>query len=288
MKKKLEKQSPKRSTGKPKQHSTRRRPNGGESGAQRPRSELKLLRPDSLLLYGRNSVEAALENRSRECLRLFVTDKALSALKNVNLSAHAQDKLRACAKAPLPAVEDFPHSIPADAPHQGILLEVRPLNAPHIEELMPIEGVTNIILMLDQVTDPHNVGACMRSAAAFGARALITQDRNSPDESGVLARSAAGGLEALPWHKATNLAQTLETLKDQGYWSVGLDGHCDQDLRSLNIGKNIVLVMGSEGRGLRPLIRKNCDMIAKIPMSGAIESLNVSNAAAIALYELSQ
>lgn len=232
-------------------------------------------------LFGRNSVEAALKNPHRDCVRLIGTAKALSNRELISIrpdldmyEVENPQTIAAC--------------VPDGAPHQGILLEVRPLQEAHLEELTPVEGKSNIILMLDQVTDPHNVGACMRSAAAFGARAIITQDRNSPSESGTLARSAAGGLEILPWLRVANLSHTLDKLRDMGYWHVGLDGHTDQSLKDISLGENVVIVMGSEGSGLRPLVRKHCDAIAKIPMPGAVESLNVSNAAAIALYELSQ
>ena len=229
---------------------------------------------DSYFLFGRNSVEAALANPKRECIRLIGTEKSLAdASYGVKREVHDD-------------ISQIAATVPAGVPHQGILLEVRPLPGLTVHDLEPKPDQKNIILMLDQVTDPHNVGACMRSAAAFGARAIITQDRNSPDEGGVLARSAAGALEILPWLQVANLAQTLETLRDLGYWHVGLDGNTKQSVRTLELGDNIVIVMGSEGKGLRPLVRKNCDVIAKIPMQGAVESLNVSNAAAIALYEL--
>ncbi len=240
----------------------------------------RLKTADSYLLYGRNAVKAALLNEDRENLRLIGTGKALESLD-----------CKTSVPIPVETISDLENiltCVPRDAPHQGIFLETRPLPGCALEDLNPAEGQKNIILMLDQVTDPQNVGACLRSAAAFGARALVTQDRNSPSESGALARASAGGLEITPWVRAANLAQALETLKDMGYWHIGLDGHTDASLKSADMGNNIVIVMGSEGKGLRPLVRKHCDLIAKIPMTGAVESLNVSNAAAIALYELSQ
>lgn len=234
---------------------------------------------DSYLLYGRNSVIAALENRNRECLRLLATKKSIGFVNSLPATINVGIE-------EISDAQELEHFIPQDAPHQDIFLEVRPLPGCALEDLKPISGKKNLILMLDQVTDPHNVGACIRSAAAFGARALVTQDRNSPNESGVLARASAGGLEVLPWVRSANLSQALETLKSMGYWSIGLDGHTELPIKQASAGENIVLVMGSEGSGLRPLVRKNCDLIAKIPMTGDIESLNVSNAAAIALYEL--
>jgi len=233
---------------------------------------------DSVFLYGRNSVTAALANPERECIRLFASDRAIDAL---DATDYEQVPLLS-----MPGPEMFSGFIPSDAPHQGLVLEVRPLPGCSTEDLRPIEGRKNVILMLDQVTDPQNVGACLRSAAAFGARALITQDRNSPSESGVLARASAGALEITPWLRVANLTQTLEGLREMGYWHVGLDGDTEQNLKQVSLGDNIVIVMGSEGKGMRPLVRKSCDVIANIPMCGDVESLNVSNAAAIALYEL--
>lgn len=221
---------------------------------------------------------AALANPERECVRLFATERAIEAVEPA-----LRERVPVLSMS---GPEMFSGLIPADAPHQGLVLEVRPLPGYALEDMHPVEGQKNIILMLDQVTDPQNVGACLRSAAAFGARALITQDRNSPSESGALARASAGGIEITPWVRVANLAQTLEGLREMGYWHVGLDGNTKQTLKQVSLGDNIVIVMGSEGKGLRPLVEKTCDIIAKIPMSGKMESLNVSNAAAIALYEL--
>ncbi|WP_262689436.1 23S rRNA (guanosine(2251)-2'-O)-methyltransferase RlmB [Kordiimonas aestuarii] len=256
------------------------RGHGGRGGDARSVKPLSPRNRDGFFLFGRHAVEAALKNPARECVRLIGSTKALTAdLTGIrpNLRSEQIDDdavLRA--------------SVPSDSPHQGILLEVRPLPGHDISELAPVSGRKNIILMLDQVTDPHNVGACIRSAAALGARALITQDRNSPGESGTLARASSGGLEILPWLRVANLSQTLDALRDIGYWHVGLDGHTETSIRDVKLGDNLVIVMGSEGKGLRPLVRKHCDAIVKIPMSGQVESLNVSNAAAIALYELMQ
>ena len=237
---------------------------------------------DGLFLFGRHAVEAALQNPARECIRLIALKKALSPEISLLLKSER-------ARVAVEFVDDdavLRSAVPADSPHQGLVLEVRPLPGLDLFDLSPVSGTKNVILMLDQVTDPHNVGACLRSAAALGARALITQDRNSPGESGTLARAASGGLETLPWVRVANLAQTLESLKNMGYWHVGLDGQTETLLRDVALGDNIVIVMGSEGKGLRPLVQAHCDAIAKIPMTGRVESLNVSNAAAIALYEL--
>jgi len=246
---------------------------------------LVLSSKNSFFLFGRNSVEAALKNPKRECLHLYGTEKSLAEL-SPDTAPHLRHK-RVTVETH-DSTQKIASSVPEGSPHQGILLEVRPLPGLDIQDLVPAAKDKNIILMLDQVTDPHNVGACLRSAAAFGAKALITQDKNSPSENGVIARAAAGALELMPWIKVANLSQTLDTLKDFGYWHIGLDGNTNQSISGLTLGNNIVIVMGSEGKGLRPLVRKNCDIIAKIPMSGSVESLNVSNAAAIALYELTK
>lgn len=240
----------------------------------------KLRASDGYFLFGRNSVLAALNNSQRECVQLIATAKALTDIKipKHHASLHT---------IPVESADTIHAAVPIGAPHQGVLLEVRPLPGIAVDELTPIDGRKNIILMLDQVTDPQNVGACIRSAAAFGARAIITQDRNSPQETGTLARAAAGTIETVPWVQVTNLSQALDTLKDMGYWHVGLDGNTNTSIRGLTMGDNIVIVMGSEGSGLRPLIRKNCDMIARIPMTDAVESLNVAAAATVTLYELS-
>jgi len=286
MAKKDFKKNPDRRTPKGKtRHTTGQRPEhqGPRPHSEgRPRQSGPALTPkhkNGFFLFGRHAVEEALRNPKRECIRLVGTPKAVQAsgLAAIRPNLHVD------------IIEDdsvLRSAVPADSPHQGILLEVRPLPGLDLLDLEPTAGEKNIILMLDQVTDPHNVGACLRSAAALGARALITQDRNSPGESGVLARAAAGGLETLPWVRAANLAQALEALKDMGYWHVGLDGHTETEIGNISMGNNVVIVMGSEGKGLRPLVRKHCDAIAKIPMTGKVESLNVSNAAAIALYEM--
>ncbi|PCI61241.1 MAG: 23S rRNA (guanosine(2251)-2'-O)-methyltransferase RlmB [Kordiimonadales bacterium] len=247
----------------------------------KPSTALKPSYAGAYFLYGRNSVEAALQNKRRECLRLIGTEKSLSDESIAGIRPDIKT-------VTIEHIEEIADAVPDGAPHQGILLEVRFLPGLHIADLEPIEGQKNIILMLDQVTDPQNVGACIRSAAAFGARAIITQDRNSPVESGSLARAAAGGLEVLPWLQMPNLSQALTQLKEMGYWHIGLDGDADLSIKKVSLGENIVIVMGSEGRGLRPLVRKNCDVIANIPMSGSVESLNVSNAAAITLFQLTE
>lgn len=239
-----------------------------------------LSRKNGYFLHGRHAVEAALNNPNRDCLALYATEKTMPLARQLS-SDRGELKINSVPPAQMDA------TVGPDSPHQGLMLEVLPIPALNILDLKPISGQRNIILMLDQVTDPHNIGACLRSAAAFGVRAIITQDRNSPGETGILARAAQGGLEQVPWLRITNLASGLDTLKEMGYWHAGMDGNTDQSIRNLSMGDDIVLVMGSEGKGLRPLVAKHCDTLVRIPMAPGMESLNVSNAAAIALYELS-
>jgi len=264
-------------------HSTRR--DGGRDarggGYGGDRRTLSTKNPTGFFLHGRHAIEAALNNPDRRAHCLYATTRS---------SEDAHDLLEIRPDLDVFVVDgaEMDASVGSDSPHQGLLLDVEPLSDPgHLEILEPIKNQKNIILMLDQVTDPHNVGACMRSAAALGARALITQDRNAPEEGGVLARSSSGALECLPWLRMPNLSQVLENLRDMGYWSVGLAGETRTEISQLDLGDNIIIVMGSEGKGLRPLVAKTCDTLARIPMTDKIESLNVSNAAAIALYEVS-
>ncbi|MCK5040848.1 MAG: 23S rRNA (guanosine(2251)-2'-O)-methyltransferase RlmB, partial [Sphingomonadales bacterium] len=187
----------------------------------------------------------------------------------------------------VPSVHDRLESLAGfGVPHQGLVLEVRPLSGKHIDDYAPIDGQNNIVIILDHVTDPQNVGAIIRSSVAFGARAIITTDRNSPPESGALAKAASGGLEVLPWVRVANLTRALEELAEMGYWRVGLSGEADVTLAKTDAGKNVALVMGSEGQGLRQGVERTCDFLAKLPIDTRIESLNVSVATSIALYEL--
>jgi 23S rRNA (guanosine2251-2'-O)-methyltransferase len=174
--------------------------------------------------------------------------------------------------------------VPADAPHQGLVLEVEPLEQPWLADVLEAADAQAPLVVLDQVTDPHNVGAIIRSAAAFGARALVTQDRHSPPESGALARAASGALEVLPWVRVVNLARALQEMAEAGYWRLGLAGEAGVLLSdALPVGP-VALVLGAEGEGLRHNSREHCDALARLPIRRAVESLNVSNAAAVALY----
>lgn len=243
-----------------------RRPNRRPGGANRQDAA----RPR---FYGRHAVYAALDNPQRIHRKLFGTHEELAKIViPEGLPVQYGD------------AHDLARLVPADAPHQGLVLEVEPLEQPWIDEILADPDPAAPLLFLDQLTDPHNVGAIIRSAAAFGARAIVTQDRHSPPESGALARAASGALEVLPWLRVVNLARALEQAADAGYWRVGLAGEAENPLaEALTTGPQL-LVLGAEGEGLRHNTREHCDVLARLPISRSVESLNVSNAAAIALY----
>ena len=182
-------------------------------------------------------------------------------------------------------VADLGRLVPADAPHQGLVIEVDPLPDVWLGDLLQLaEGNNRPLVVLDQVTDPHNVGAVLRSAAAFDAIGLVTQDRHSPPESGALARAASGTLEIVPWVRVVNLARALEEIAEAGFWRIGLTGHTNRLLADAIGTARVALVLGSEGEGMRANVEQHCDELARLPISDRVESLNISNAAAIALY----
>jgi 23S rRNA (guanosine2251-2'-O)-methyltransferase len=182
-------------------------------------------------------------------------------------------------------VADLGRMVPTDAPHQGIVAEVDPLEDVWLGQLLD-SGADDRrpLLVLDQVTDPHNVGAILRSAAAFDALGIITQDRHAPPESGTVARAASGALETVPWCRVVNLARALEEIAEAGFWRIGLTGHATQTLDQAMGTAKLALVLGAEGEGMRQNTEAHCDELAKLPIGSKVESLNVSNAAAVALY----
>lgn len=184
-------------------------------------------------------------------------------------------------------VADLGRLVPHDAPHQGVVIEVEPLEDAWLDDLLTAASDRSLLLVLDQVTDPHNVGAILRSAAAFGAIGIVTQDRHSPPESGVIAKAASGALERLPWVRVVNLARALEEIAEAGFWRIGLTGDAEMELKDALGPQRVALVLGAEGAGLRPNTREHCDALARLPITEAVESLNVSNAAAVALYAAS-
>src|SRR4029078_1712803 len=184
-------------------------------------------------------------------------------------------------------VADLGRLVPHDSPHQGVVIEVEPLADAWLDELITGAPERCVLLVLDQVTDPHHVGAILPSAAAVGAVGIVTQDRHSPPESGALAKAASGALERVPWARVVNLARALEEIGEADFWRIGLTGDAETDLKDALGPPRVALVLGAEGPGLRPNTRESYAPVAKLRISDAIESLNVSNAAAVALYAAS-
>ena len=227
-------------------------------------------------LWGRHAVSAALDNPERKLLRAWATRDAAAFMQ---FPKHVAVTL---AEAP-----DLCRLVPPDAPHQGVVIEVEPLDDVWLDGLLTGAPERAVLLVLDQVTDPHNVGAILRSAAAFGAVGIVTQDRHSPPESGVVAKAASGALERVPWARVVNLARALEEIAEAGFWRIGLAGDADTELKEALGPNRVALVLGAEGAGLRPNTREHCDALARLPISDVVDSLNVSNAAAVALYAAS-
>ena len=226
--------------------------------------------------WGRHAVTAAVANPARTVTKLWGTREALGKLElPTTLSVVFAD------------VADLGRMVPIDAPHQGLVAEVEPLADVWLDDLFDADD-NRPLLLLDQVTDPHNVGAILRSAAAFDALGIVTQDRHAPPESGALARSASGALELVPWVRVVNLSRALDEIADAGFWRIGLAGETQATLAEAAGPAKVALVLGAEGEGIRQNVAAHCDALARLPISPKVESLNVSNAAAIALYAITQ
>jgi 23S rRNA (guanosine2251-2'-O)-methyltransferase len=239
-----------------------------EARRERPRERREA---DVARIYGFHSVEAALKAPRRELIRLYATAAAAERLQP-DIAARGLE-------VRIMSLEEIAARAPREAVHQGVLLEARPLAPIDISEL-PEKG---LVIVLDQITDPHNVGAILRTAAAFAVDALVTTERHSPEFSGALAKSASGGLEHVPVCTVTNLARALDEMGDMGYLRVGLDSEGPVALARVALTRPLALALGAEGKGLRRLTRERCDALARLDLPGAIKSLNVSNACAIAL-----
>ncbi len=266
-------------------------------------------------LYGVHAVRAALANPRRRCLRLLTTAEAGERLAQAMPDGEKSQKSQKSQKSETstPAIETVARErierlLAVGAVHQGVALLAEPLPQPAIQEFLAHgrqpggttgggtaggtggdtgrSGRRMVVVVLDQVTDPQNTGAVLRSAAAFGAAALITTRRHAPPESGALAKAASGALEHVPYLQVGNLARALDALKAAGFWTLGLSGAATQGLAEADPGGPLVLVLGAEGVGLRRLTAEACDVMARLPTQGPIDTLNVSNAAAVALYEL--
>lgn len=225
-------------------------------------------------LWGRHPVEAALKNPDRQHRKLWATREGIESLDG---------ELPPDFPVEYADVADLARLVAKDAPHQGLVLECEPLEDRFLDEVADGDPARPVVV-LDQVTDPHNVGAILRSAAAFNAACIVTQDRHAPPEGGVVAKSASGALEVVPWIRVVNLARALDELAEAGYWRIGMAGEAEATLAEAMPMGALAIVLGAEGEGLRHNIAAHCDALAKLPISSDIESLNVSNAAAIALY----
>jgi 23S rRNA (guanosine2251-2'-O)-methyltransferase len=239
-------------------------------------------------IYGRHAVAAALANPERRWYRLAVlTEREQEARTLIAIAAAARrgngQPIRVFDR------DDFAALLPEGAVHQGLALAVEPLVEPDLEDVLRRAATLlgrSVILLLDQVTDPHNVGAVLRSANAFGALAVVLPMHGAPPVTGALAKAASGALENVPLVRVVNLAHALDRLKAAAFWICGLDETASQTLAALDLGERVALVLGSEGGGMRRLVRERCDYLARLPTRIQQSTINVSNAAAVALYEL--
>lgn len=228
----------------------------------------------NLWIYGHHAVVAALQNPNRDKLMLKMTKE--SALPR---------EIVANTPTQIVSKQEFDSLAGPGAVHQGLALQVKPLQSESLDEVIDKAPDRAVILILDQVTDPHNIGAILRSAAAFDAIGVVIPDAGAPEESTTLAKSACGALETIPLIRVTNLVRAMQQLKDAGFWCLGLDGYAKEYIGDKKLPQRTAFVLGSEGDGMRRLTAEKCDYTIKLPISDKMESLNVSNAAAVALYE---
>ncbi|MBR0913318.1 23S rRNA (guanosine(2251)-2'-O)-methyltransferase RlmB [Bradyrhizobium japonicum] len=225
-----------------------------------------------VILYGWHTVTMALANPQRRIRKLTLTENAAKRLADENIATRVTPEIV--------RPQEIDRLLSPDAVHQGLVAEADALPSPDIETLAQ-EGM---VLVLDQITDPHNVGAILRSAAAFAVKAIVTTARHSPEATGVLAKAASGALELVPMVTVQNLARALTALNERGFQTVGLDSEGSEDLSNVTLREPLALVLGAEGKGLRQLTRETCSVVARLDMPGEIKSLNVSNAAVLSLY----
>ncbi len=233
---------------------------------------------DAGWLYGIHAVTAALANPLRRIERLVLTRAAWERCEPKPHGATPEFVER----------ESLDALLPPGAVHQGMALLAPALEPVTIEDICADPPESGLVIVLDQVTDPQNAGAIMRSAAAFGANAMIVQDRNAPPVTGALAKAASGAVETLPYIRVTNLTRAMDALKDSGFWCVGLDGDAESSLSDVRLDGRVALIMGAEGSGLRRLTAERCDICARLPTEAGFGTLNVSAAAAVALYEVAR
>ena len=247
-------------------------------GAKGPRSHRPERGEGGLWLYGLHAVKAALGNPQRKVKRCLVTARAAE-----EVGAKLLDRVR----YEVSDIDTIARTLPPGAVHQGIALLCESLGRRDLADVLQPSERRRIVLVLDQISDPHNAGAILRTAAAFGVSAVVVQDRNSPPEAGALAKAASGALDIIPVVSVVNISRALEELEKLGFWRVALAGDGESSLKDAAAENgDIALVLGSEGSGIRRLVREHCDAAAYVPIDKAMESLNVSNAAAIAMYEL--
>jgi 23S rRNA (guanosine2251-2'-O)-methyltransferase len=259
---------------------SRKRPPASRPEGARPEKRSHDSRGHSAgqILWGVHPVEAALSNPKRRLIRLTATK---SGFERVSAAAGKRG-------VSVSLVEDdaLARRLPREAVHQGLMLEAHPLDQPALEDVLAdTKPGTRLFLVLDQITDPHNLGAILRSAAAFGVTAVIVQDRHSPQATGVVAKSASGALDRVALTDVVNIARTLDLLKREGFQVFGLDDEGAYDIAGADLTGDVALVMGTEGDGLRRLVREACDKLLRLPTMPRMPSLNVSNATAVTLYE---
>lgn len=242
------------------------------------RPETPRNRIQSYWLYGIHSVKAALGNTRRDIKRIVATRP------NIEKLAKEFEARPIIPEIMMP--QEITRILPEGAVHQGVAIEVKPLPEISLETYLQHNHLVKPLLLLDQVTDPHNIGAILRSAAAFDIGAVIVTKDHAPAESAILAKASSGGIEIVPFVTVTNLVQSMELLKKNGFWCVGLDGEARQTITQAKLNLKTALVLGAEGKGLRRLTMERCDMVVRLPIASVMESLNVSNAAAIALYAI--
>ena len=263
-------------------HKHGKKPHHG--GPHEPRRDEQLPAPQGILLWGLHAVREAWLNPKRRCFRLLATEAGLAAFEKT----HQQAKQKSLQRPEPKRIErsELERITPPGSVQQGISLDAAPLPDILLHEIIDADPPPDLVIALDQVTDPHNVGAVARSAAAFNAGAVIMTERNAPGLTGVLAKTASGAIEHVPLVHVVNLARAIEELQQAGYWCVGLAEEGARDLSECDLSGRTALLLGAEGIGLRQLTRKKCDELARLPTGGPIGSLNVSNAAAVALYEV--
>ena len=269
---------------KKKQHGEKRPPGGGKPFHGNPRPAAKERFSGKATLWGVHAVTEAWKNPARTIRALYITEQALIEFTPVITAALANIENR-----PTPSIVErhqIDQMLPPGAVHQGIAVDAAPLEEIFIQDLIirAANKPRSVFVVLDQVTDPHNVGAVLRSACAFGADGLIMQSRHAPEINGVLAKAASGAVEHMPLAYETNLSRAVNHLQEEGYTAMALDERGETSIADYDFPARVVIVLGAEGKGLRQGLRENCDITLRLPTGGAVGSLNVSNAAAVALY----